>query len=193
MRFEPTAVFVDRDGIINEDRGYAYVKAWDEFVFLPGVKETFARLAEWGIPVIVVSNQSCVGKGLVRAEQVEEIHERMVAEIEQAGGRILGVYVCPHTDEDACGCRKPAPGLLIQAAGDLGVDLRRSFVVGDSVRDLEAGRQVGAHTVLVKSGKGKQELEKATERSITPDAVCERLEDLLEVIREARGAPPPAG
>jgi len=188
--FERSVVFVDRDGVINEDRGYEYVKSWDEFVFIPGVKETFARLEEQGVPVIVVSNQSCVGKGLVTAGQVEEIHERMAEEIERAGGRVLGVYVCPHTDEDECVCRKPSPGMLIQAAGDFGVDLRRSFVVGDSVRDLEAGRQVGARTVLVLSGKGRQELDKARLQNVTPDFICERLEDLVEIIRQASPVSP---
>jgi len=181
--FQRTAVFIDRDGVINEDRGYDYVKSWEEFRFLPGVKETFARLEQDGIPVIVVSNQSCVGKGLVLAEQVEAIHERMVEAIEEAGGRVRAIYVCPHTDEDECACRKPAPGLLIQAAGDLGVDLRRSFVVGDSLRDIEAGWQVGARTVLVKTGKGKQELDRAGEQGVQPDFVCESLEELPELIR----------
>lgn len=179
---KPAAIFVDRDGVINEDRGYDYVKSWDEFVFLPGVRETFARLEREGIPVVVFSNQSCVGKGLVTAQQVEAIHERMAEAVERAGGRIAGIYVCPHTDEDECPCRKPAPGLLLEAAGDLGIDLRRSFVVGDSLRDIEAGRQVGSRTVLVKTGKGKQELDQAEEQGIRPDDVCERLEDLLEII-----------
>lgn len=180
--FEPRVVFVDRDGVINEDRGYEYVRSWEEFVFVPGAKETLGRLGRRGIPLVVVSNQSCVGKGLVSAEQVEEIHEQMVEAISQAGGKVLGVYVCPHTDEDECGCRKPSPGMLIQAAGDLGVDLRRSFVVGDSLRDIEAGRSVGARTVLVLSGKGREELEKAKQQNLMPDYVCERLENLLEVI-----------
>lgn len=187
-RLKP-ALFVDRDGVINEDRGYNYVKRWEEFVFLDGVKETLAQVNSQGIPVVLITNQSCIGKGLVSAETVAGIHQRVKEEIERAGGALAGVYVCPHTDEAECACRKPRPGLLLQAARDLQLDLRRSVFVGDSMRDMEAGRRAGVWTALVQSGKGAQQLELARESGLMPDFVCEQFEDVLDVLTKVTNRP----
>lgn len=176
-------VFLDRDGVLNEDRGYQYVRSWDDFEFIPGVKETLARLNEMGVSIVIFTNQSCIAKGIVSFEDVERIHQQMVNEIEQAGGRISAIQICPHRDEDQCDCRKPKPGLLQQAAKKLDIRLEETFVVGDSLRDIEAGHNAGAFTVLVQSGKGKKELAKAAERGIQPDAVLETLSELPDLLR----------
>jgi D-glycero-D-manno-heptose 1,7-bisphosphate phosphatase len=176
-------LFLDRDGVINRDRGYDYVTSWGEFEFLPGVLEALAELKRLGIRTVVITNQSCIGKGLVSAETVDEIHRKMLAEVQQAGGKIEQVYVCPATDAENSPDRKPRPGLLLKAAKDWKIDLVRSVTAGDSIRDLEAGRAAGTQTLLVLTGKGPGEWEKARKVGIRPDAVCERTDQLPETVR----------
>jgi D-glycero-D-manno-heptose 1,7-bisphosphate phosphatase len=152
------AVFLDRDGVINANRP-DHVKSWGEFEFLPGALPALARLKSLGWPVVVVSNQAAIGRGLVSQVAVEEIHTRMIAEIEQAGGRVDRVFYCPHRPEDGCDCRKPRPGLLVQAARALDLDLPGSFFVGDAESDIQAALAVGCRPLLVKTGRGLAHLE----------------------------------
>ncbi|MBN1217543.1 MAG: HAD family hydrolase [Anaerolineae bacterium] len=151
------AVFLDRDGVICENRP-DHVKSWSEFRFLPGVKESIAALSRPGLPIIIVTNQAAIGRGLVSAEVVENIHRRMVAELTAYGGRIDRVVCCPHLPEDNCDCRKPKPGMLLQVAREMDIDLTRSYLIGDTVTDLLAGQQVGSQTFLVLTGRGFQQL-----------------------------------
>ncbi len=146
-----TTVFVDRDGVINRKAPEgSYVETWGQFEFLPGALAGLRLLAERGLRVVVASNQRGVGRGRVREADLREIHDRMRAEVAQAGGRIDAVYFCPHADE-ACSCRKPAPGMLRAAARDLpGVRLEASALVGDRAHDMEAAAAVGAVRVLVR-------------------------------------------
>lgn len=147
------AIFLDRDGVINQDRS-DYVKSWEEFEFLPGVLEALRCLAVSPSAVVVVSNQSCIGRGLVTKESIEAIHSRMLQVIRRAGGRVDAIYYCPHHPSDCCECRKPRPGLLIRAADDLNLDLARSWCVGNNQTDLEAALAAGVEPVLVGSGNG---------------------------------------
>lgn len=151
------AVFLDRDGVINENRD-DYVKSWEEFVFLPGVFPPLRRLAASGLSVVIVSNQSAVGRGLLSVADLEALHRRMVLEIERRGGRVDAVFYCPHHPAEECECRKPHPGLLLQAAACLDLDLSRSFLVGDARSDVEAALSVGCRPVLVLSGRGREQL-----------------------------------
>ncbi|MCB0170392.1 MAG: D-glycero-beta-D-manno-heptose 1,7-bisphosphate 7-phosphatase [Anaerolineae bacterium] len=151
------AIFLDRDGVICENRS-DYVKSWREFKFLPGAKQSLAALRYLGLPIIVVTNQSAIGRGLVRAGDVEDIHQRMVAEIQAYGGQITRVYCCPHHPEEGCDCRKPQPGMLLQAAQELDIDLNGSYMVGDAMSDLQAGHQAGCHSILVLTGRGLPQL-----------------------------------
>lgn len=151
------AIFLDRDGVICQNRN-DHVKSWSEFRFIPGVKNSLAALSKLDLPIIVVTNQAIIGRGIVPASVVEDIHQRMVAEIIAYGGRIDRVIYCPHRPEDKCKCRKPEPGMLLQAASDMGIDLSRSYLVGDAITDLVAGQQVGCHTFLVLTGRGLQQL-----------------------------------
>jgi D-sedoheptulose 7-phosphate isomerase len=151
------AVFLDRDGVINQNRS-DYVKSWDEFAFLPEVFDALRMLASSPLAIVIVTNQSAIGRNIVTQSGVEEINRRMVEQVQQRGGRIDGVYFCPHRPEDRCRCRKPAPGLLLDAAGLMGIDLAHSYVIGDSLDDLRAGRSVGCRGALVLTGRGLEEL-----------------------------------
>jgi D-glycero-D-manno-heptose 1,7-bisphosphate phosphatase len=151
------AIFLDRDGVICQNRT-DHVKSWDEFRFIPGVKNSLAALSKLDLPIVVVTNQAIIGRGIVPASVVEDIHQRMVAEIAAYGGRIDRVIYCPHRSEDKCKCRKPEPGMLLQVASEMGIDLSRSYLVGDAMTDLSAGQQVGCHTFLVLTGRGLQQL-----------------------------------
>jgi D-glycero-D-manno-heptose 1,7-bisphosphate phosphatase len=142
------AVFLDRDGVINVNRD-DHVKSWDEFVWAPGALEGLRLLASLPIRVVVVTNQSVVGRGIISHAQLDDIHRRMLEAVGAEGGRIDGIYVCPHAPWEDCSCRKPKPGLLLQAARELAVDLSRSFMIGDRAADIETGRAVGACTVLI--------------------------------------------
>ncbi|RME75851.1 MAG: HAD family hydrolase [Chloroflexi bacterium] len=151
------AVFLDRDGVICRNRS-DHVKSWTEFEFLPGALESLALLAYLGWPVVVVTNQAAVHRNLVSEEAVQEIHRRMVAEVTAAGGRIDRVLYCPHRPDEACFCRKPEPGMLVQAAQEMGLTLAGSYLVGDAASDMLAARRVGCRPFLVLTGRGMHQL-----------------------------------
>lgn len=151
------AIFLDRDGVICKNRS-DHVKSWAEFEFLPGVKESLAVLSRLDLPLIVVTNQAAIGRELMTVELLEDLHQRMVAEIAAHGGRIDRIMYCPHRPEDGCDCRKPKPGMLLQAAAEMGIDLTHSYLVGDAATDIQAGQQVGCHTILVLTGRGVEQL-----------------------------------
>ena len=153
------AVFLDRDGTINEQMGY--INHISRFHLLPGVAEAIRRLNEARIPVIVVTNQSGLARGYFPAELLTAVHEKMVTLLAEHGAHVDGIYICPHHPEAKreeyrvnCDCRKPKTGLLVQAAKDLGLDLVRSFVVGDRWSDLKTAANCGATPVLVLTGYG---------------------------------------
>jgi D-glycero-D-manno-heptose 1,7-bisphosphate phosphatase len=151
------AIFLDRDGVINRNRP-DHVKSWSEFEFLPGALEALKRLAQAGVPVVIVSNQAAIGRGLVTREAVEAINRRMVDEIRAAGGRVDDVLFCPHGPEAGCDCRKPRAGLLLQAAERWGIDLEASVLVGDAESDILAAQCAGCHPLLVLTGRGAEQL-----------------------------------
>lgn len=146
------AVFLDRDGVINHNRS-DYVKSWKEFVFLPGALEAIARLAASAYAVVVVTNQSAIGRGIIPVAAVDDIHRRMVKRVRSAGGRIDAVSLCPHQPDEGCLCRKPAPGMLREAAGQLSLDLSAAYLVGDAESDMMAAHAAGCCPVLVMSGR----------------------------------------
>jgi D-glycero-D-manno-heptose 1,7-bisphosphate phosphatase len=142
------AIFLDRDGVINERIVNGYVTAWHEFRFIEDVESALRDIARLRLPILVVSNQSGVNKGLLRRRILEQITNRFVADIERHGGRIDGVYYCPHRPDEGCPCRKPKPGLLLQAAADWRIDLPASVMVGDAATDIEAAQRAGCRSVL---------------------------------------------
>ena len=150
-------VLLDRDGVINRNRS-DYVKSWEEFEFLPRSLAALRMLAEHDVTVIVVTNQSAVGRNLLALGELERIHARMNAEVEAHGGRIDAVLCCPHAPGDGCACRKPRPGLLLEAMKRFSIDPDLCYVVGDSTNDLLAARAVGIPFIMVMTGLGPQSL-----------------------------------
>jgi D-glycero-D-manno-heptose 1,7-bisphosphate phosphatase len=181
------AVLLDRDGVINRERR-DYVRRWEEFDFLPGALKALQHLAELGVPVVVLTNQSVIGRGLVPASIVEQIHGRMLEGVRAQGGRIDAVLVCPHQPTAGCGCRKPMPGLFHMAARRLGVTLRESFYVGDSLSDFQVACEVGCRPILVRTG-----LQGAKLPALLPREPTLLVDDLAAAVRlislELREAP----
>lgn len=151
------AVILDRDGVINENRA-DHVKSWSEFQFLPGALEAVARLTRAGVRIFVFTNQAVVNRGIAPRSVVDSVNTRMAEVIEQHGGRVEAVVYCPHRPDERCGCRKPQPGLLLRLAREHGVSLKDCVVVGDAVADLDAGTAAGCETILVLTGRGREQL-----------------------------------
>ena len=153
------AIFLDRDGVVIEER--EYVSTPDQVRLLPGAAETIAALNRAGWCVVIVTNQSGIARGFFTPSALDRIHERLQHLLWCYGAQIDGIYVCPHHPEAdldiyrrQCHCRKPQPGLLLQAVEELGIDLSQSWMIGDRVIDLEAGSAAGCRTVLVRTGYG---------------------------------------
>jgi histidinol-phosphate phosphatase family protein len=142
------AIFIDRDGVINCRRPGDYVLNWSQFVFMPGIREALKQLSSLGLPMIIVSNQAAVAKGLLDPAGLEEITTRMNEALLADGTSLAAAYYCTHRIEDACQCRKPKPALLFSAAADFNIDLSRSIFVGDSETDAQAARAAGCASVL---------------------------------------------
>jgi len=168
------AVFLDRDGTIAEEVGYLnHATRFRMFSFVAAVVR---RLNESGLPVIVVTNQSGVGRGYFPESLVHTVNELMTQQLAKAGARIDAIYYCPHTSADNCSCRKPKTGMLERAAKEHALDVQRSFVVGDRYRDIELGRNARARSILVRTGYGEGELAwHAAKWPLQPDFVAEDL------------------
>ncbi|MDR2725027.1 MAG: HAD family hydrolase [Candidatus Adiutrix sp.] len=152
------AVFLDRDGTLNRDKGYGHL--WADWEWLPGAPEALARLKEAGFKLVVVTNQAGVAKGYYTEDAVRELHRR--ANLDLAGrvpAALDAFYHCPHHPRYSgpCSCRKPAPGLIERAAAEHSLDLARSFMVGDKLSDTAAGRAAGCRSILVLTGHGRAE------------------------------------
>ena len=150
-------VILDRDGVINVD-SEAFIKSPDEWVALPGSLEAIARLNQAGYRVAIATNQSGIGRGLFDMNALNAMHLKMHRMAASVGGRIEAVFFCPHTAEDQCECRKPKPGMLKMIAERFEVDPAHTPVVGDAMRDLQAGAALGHPTHLVLTGKGRKTL-----------------------------------
>ncbi len=155
------AVFLDRDGTINVDVNY--LSRPEDLQFIPGAARAMARLRDGGYSLVVVTNQSAVARGLITEADLGEIHRELQRQLRDAGAEVDGVYYCPHHPEygsppyrQVCVCRKPNPGLLERAALELGLDLEGSYMVGDSLTDLQAGWNAGCGVVLVLTGCGTE-------------------------------------
>jgi D-glycero-D-manno-heptose 1,7-bisphosphate phosphatase len=151
-------VVLDRDGVINVDSD-AFIKSPDEWVALPGSLEAIARLNQAGYRVAIATNQSGIGRGLFDMNALNAMHLKMHRMAAAVGGRIDAVFFCPHTAGDHCECRKPKPGMLKTIAERFEADPKVTPVVGDSLRDLQAGAALGFRTHLVLTGKGRQTLD----------------------------------
>lgn len=149
-------VFLDRDGVINRNPpNKGYVRTCAAFAFIPNALQAIRTLTESSYRIIVVTNQAGIGRGIFTEQNLMEIHHRMVTEIARAGGQIDAVYYCPHHPDAGCECRKPKPGMFIQAAREHDIDMSQAYVIGDSITDIEAARRAGASPILVLTGHGR--------------------------------------
>jgi D-glycero-D-manno-heptose 1,7-bisphosphate phosphatase len=179
--YDGRCVFLDRDGTIIVHRHYLSEPEGVEL--LPGAAAGIRALRRRGLPTFVVSNQSGIGRGLFSYGELNRVNDRMFELLRREGASLDGIYVCPHTPEGGCECRKPAPGLLRRAAREIGANLSRSIVVGDQRCDIELGASVGATTVLVRTGCGS-----ITEREeVGPDFVIDTLSGLDDVVAGVAG------
>ncbi len=186
------AVFLDRDGVINQraaDGGY--ILGWGQFEFVPSAAEAIRMLNQAGWLVIVVTNQRAVAKQLLIESELCQIHQKMAEKLSNEGARIDAVYYCPHDVEDDCQCRKPKPGMILQAAREHGIELSASWTVGDDLRDIEAGQAAGCRTIWIRSASAAGRTEPA------PKPTVESLAAAVAIILAARplgtGAEPTAG
>jgi histidinol-phosphate phosphatase family protein len=179
-------IFLDRDGVINAYPGdREYVKSWSEFRFLPQVKPALKTLYQAGYRIFVISNQAGVSKGIYTQEALDEITRNMLKELKNQGITLGGVYYCIHQPEDNCPCRKPRTGLIEVALQSLAgqdekMDLKNSYFVGDSIMDVQAGKSAGLKTILVFSGKEKEENRNSWET--LPDFTAAGLLEAAEII-----------
>jgi D-glycero-D-manno-heptose 1,7-bisphosphate phosphatase len=144
---EGWTIFLDRDGTVIHDTGYPNDP--QQVHLLPGAGEALARLQQQGFHLILVSNQSGVNRGIITEVQALEVHRQVLASLTHYGVRIDAAYYCTHVPEEGCSCRKPAPGMLLGAAAELGLDLSRAFMIGDKPSDIEAGMRAGCRTILL--------------------------------------------
>ncbi len=164
-------IILDRDGVINHDSDQ-FIKSPDEWKPIEGSLEAIAHLNQWGWRVVVASNQSGVGRGLFGMDTLNAINDKMVKSLAQVGGRLDAIFFCPHPADSTCDCRKPKPGMFIQIAERFNVNLTGVPVVGDSLRDLQAGIAVGCEPYLVLTGKGlktKDDPDLPSDTRIYPD------------------------
>lgn len=163
-------ILIDRDGTINVERHY--LSSPEQIELFPQSAEGIKLLRTLGLPVVVVTNQSAIGRGMFDVEMLGAIHERLKELLEENGTKVDAIYFCPHTPEDSCDCRKPAINMARQAAMDFGANLSNSFLIGDNVCDIELGKNVNATTILVRTGYGERVL---SEGVVTPDYVVDNL------------------
>lgn len=152
------AVFLDRDGVLIENRS-DYVRDWSQVAIYPMTYSALARLQRAGYKIVIITNQSAVGRGLISLETAEDVNHRLTNKIRENGAQIDGVYMCPHQPDGQCNCRKPKPGLLLQAVNELSLDVSRSWMVGDAWSDLLAGRAAKVRgAIMVKTGRASEQL-----------------------------------
>lgn len=177
------AVFLDRDGVINRKAQEGdYITSWEDFQILPGVAEAISLLNQAGLTVIVVTNQRAIAKGLLTTAGLERMHERMSESFAQSGAVINGIQFCPHDYDPPCSCRKPAPGMLLDAAREHGIHLAASWMIGDSDIDIQAGKNAGCRTVRIHATAEELGVNETRSReSIRADLIAS---SLLDAVRQ---------
>jgi D-glycero-D-manno-heptose 1,7-bisphosphate phosphatase len=171
------AIFLDRDGVLIENRD-DYVREWSHVTLLPNAIDALTGFHRAGFKIIIVTNQSAVGRGMMTFHEAQKINERLVKTIGEYGGWVDAVFMCPHKPEDTCICRKPQPGLLLQAAREFSIDLPASWMVGDAWTDILAGQAAGVEgSIIVRTGRGAAQLNQPQPSEIQPFHVCENILD----------------
>jgi D-glycero-D-manno-heptose 1,7-bisphosphate phosphatase len=180
-----STIFLDRDGVINENRS-DYIKSWSEFCFLPGSKQAIADLTKAGYRIVVCTNQAGVAKGIISVDVLEDIHRRMLAEIASAGGVIERVYYCPHGKDENCFCRKPRPGMLWRARDELGIDMHDAIFIGDSISDMHAALAAGIDPMLVLTGLGMEHLRQYYHEACERFHIAVNLKHAVEILQHIK-------
>jgi D-glycero-D-manno-heptose 1,7-bisphosphate phosphatase len=188
------AIFIDRDGTLCEEVGY--VNHVDRVRLLPNSAAAIRKANDAGYQTVVVTNQAGVARGYFAESLVDLVHDRVRLMLAESGARLDGIYYCPHHPEvgapayrRVCDCRKPSPGMLLRARDEMGIDLPSSYMIGDSVRDIEAGRRVSATTILVLTGYGRGELEYQSHGwTVRPDHVADDLQEAVDWILAREGS-----
>lgn len=179
-------VFVDRDGTINID--VHYLDDPDKFEMYPGVQRGVKKLQENGFKIIVITNQSGIARGYFTEEQLSAVHERMKQEFQSFNVTLDGIYYCPHHLDDKCNCRKPNTGLFEKAIHEHNIDVKRSYMLGDKILDIGAGKKIGVKTVLIPEPHIREEfLSKKFEWEYNPDYIADDFLDAVEWILKVGG------
>jgi histidinol-phosphate phosphatase family protein len=180
------AVFVDRDGTINVD--VHYLSTPSDLILYPGVAEGIATLAKSGFLIIIITNQAGIARGNLTHEMLGEIHKHLRSLIEALGGRIDAIYYCPHHPDEKCACRKPQPGMFDKAISDLNIDPKQSFIIGDHMLDVEAGKAVGLTAVLIPEAGRETVVEEEKKKSAAKaDFECREFSEAVKFILRAGG------
>jgi len=174
------AVFLDRDGVVNADSGYVHRR--EDFRFVPGIFEALRAIAELGYRLIIVTNQSGIGRGFYSEEEFAALTEWMLAQLAGEGISIDGVFHCPHLPRDRCACRKPAPGMILEAARRLQIELRDSWLIGDRDSDIAAAHAAGIRRTILFDPAGG-----ADASSTKALFVCRRLCDTVGIVSPSQG------
>jgi D-glycero-D-manno-heptose 1,7-bisphosphate phosphatase len=172
-------IFLDRDGVIIENRP-DYVRTRDDVSIYPQALDALVSIRESPHKIVIVTNQSAIGRGLMSHEAAQAINSYLISIIEAAGGRIDGIFMCPHAPDQECYCRKPNPGLILEAAQSLSIDLQRSLMVGDALSDILAGHSAGIpQLILVRTGRGIDQLNLPQASELPPFLTFDTLSDAL--------------
>ena len=179
ITFMNPALFLDRDGVIIENRPN-YVRTWSDVSIYPQAVRALKKIEASEYKIFMLTNQSAVGRGIISHSTADKINRRLVKEIESAGGRVDGVFMCPHTPHENCPCRKPQPGMILEAAAAFQLDLSNSIMIGDALSDIIAGQTAGVgQNVLVYTGRGLAQSNLPLANKISPFLVYENLLDAL--------------
>jgi len=175
------SVFLDRDGTIN--REVNYLNNPDNLELLPRAAEAIKMLNEAGYKVVIITNQSAIARGFLTTERLNKIHERLLRLLSLREAKIDAIYYCPHHPNENCKCRKPRPGLILEASKEHNIELSGSYVIGDKLIDIEAGKRAGCKTILVKTGYGEEEINNIND-SNRPDLIVDDLYEAAKIIVE---------
>lgn len=185
------AIFLDRDGTINKlgndmnfdaqtSDKHSYIKTADEFVFTEGVREALSLVNSLDYKLIVITQQSGIGKGIYSEVDLAEIHQKMDDGLKNYGIWLDGIYYCPHTKKDNCNCRKPKTGMIEKAVEEHYIDLENSYLIGDATRDIQMGKNAGCKTILVKTGEAGKDKEYRVRANYTANNLQEAIERIIK-------------
>jgi D-glycero-D-manno-heptose 1,7-bisphosphate phosphatase len=186
MPVTPPVIFLDRDGVINEDSS-EFIKTREEFHFIPGSVEAIKRLTQNGFSCIVITNQSMIHRKISTLSHLMDMNQWMISHVQANGGHIHDIFFCPHGPDSGCECRKPKTGLIEKAASVYSIDISQTIMVGDNLKDLQCSNRAGcAYTVLVRTGKGKK-TESLINNTVTVDFIGDCLLDTVQWIIHKKG------